>query len=127
MAHAAAEKQVLIEPAEYERMASVPQSEQLAKTPEPLCEKGKEQSNQFRSLDHEMGEGQGEQMMHPGMKKGHQRGAWRGKSGLHSKGRRVPKENLGLQQRYRFRNRKSTLEGDSKKNSVGIKAEDGVE
>ena len=45
MVHASAEKLVLSGPAENERMTSVPQSEQLARTPEPLCEKGKEQSN----------------------------------------------------------------------------------
>ena len=56
MAQASAEKLGHTGPAEKERVASVPQREQLARTPEPPLPKGKEPSVQ--SIDHEGGESQ---------------------------------------------------------------------
>ena len=56
MVQASAEKLVHTGPAEKERVASVPQRQQLASTPEPPLPKGKkEQSRQFRVPDHERG------------------------------------------------------------------------
>ena len=89
MAQASAEKLLQTGPAEKKRISVVPQNEQLARTPETLCQKEKELRNQFRSLDFEMGVDQNEQMQHLG-KKGRLKGE-------HSKRRRVPKENLGFQ------------------------------
>ena len=62
MAQASAEKLEHTGPAEKERVASVPQREQLASTPEPLLPKGKEPSVQSTRLwgGGEGGEGQGE-------------------------------------------------------------------
>ena len=47
MAQASAEKLEQTGPAEKERVASAPQSEQLARTPEPFLSKGKEPSVQI--------------------------------------------------------------------------------
>ena len=59
-------------PAEKERVASVPQREQLASTPEPLCQEEKEQSRQSRASDREEGESQGEREPHLSKKEGDQ-------------------------------------------------------
>ena len=56
MAQASAEKLEHTGPAEKERMASVPQREQLARTPEPPLTKEKEQSRLSRAPDREGGE-----------------------------------------------------------------------
>ena len=57
MAQASAEKLEHTEPAEKERVASVPQRKQLARTPElPLP---KEKSHQSKAADHEVVESQG--------------------------------------------------------------------
>ena len=53
-------------PAEKERVASVSQSEPLASTTEPLCQKEKEQSHLSRAPDREAGESQGEREPHLG-------------------------------------------------------------
>ena len=58
MAQASAEKLEHTGPAEKERVASVPQREQLARTPEPPCQKEKEQSRLSRVPVHEGGESQ---------------------------------------------------------------------
>ena len=60
MAQASAEKLEHTGPAEKESVASVPQREQLASTPEPLCQEEKEQSRESRASDREEGESQGE-------------------------------------------------------------------
>ena len=52
----ASEKLEYTGPAKKERVASVPQREQLARTPELPCEKRKEQSCLFRVPDHKRGE-----------------------------------------------------------------------
>ena len=78
-------------PAEKERVASVPQREQLASTPEPPFQKEKEQSRLSRAPDHEGGGSQGERELHFGEReKGIGVEAWRGKDGLHSEGKQVP-------------------------------------
>ena len=58
MAQASAEKLEQTGPAEKERVASVPQREQLARTPEPPLPKEKEQSRLSRVPDREGGESQ---------------------------------------------------------------------
>ena len=68
MAQASAEKLLQTGPAKKKRISVVPQNEQLARTTETLCQKGKELRNQFRSLDFEMGVDQNEQMQHLGKK-----------------------------------------------------------
>ena len=45
-------------------MASAPQLQQLARTPEAFCLKKKGQSHQFKPRDCEMGESQGRQELH---------------------------------------------------------------
>ena len=66
MAQASAEKLEQIGPTKKERMASVPQTEQLASMPESPCHKEKEQSLLSRVPDHEEGESQGEREPHLG-------------------------------------------------------------
>ena len=61
MVQASAEKLKHTGPAEKERVALVPQSEQLASMPELLLPKEEEQGHLFRSPDIEMGESRGEQ------------------------------------------------------------------
>ena len=56
MAQASAEKLEYLKPAEKESVASVPQSEQLASTPEPSLPNDKKQSHLFRSSDRVVGE-----------------------------------------------------------------------
>ena len=59
MAQASAEKLEHTGPVEKERVASVPQREQLARTPEPPWLKGKGTEPSVQSTDHEGGENQG--------------------------------------------------------------------
>ena len=63
MAQASAEKLEHTGPAEKERVASVPQSEQLANTPEPPLPKKK---NRAVCPDHKVGESQGGRQSHLG-------------------------------------------------------------
>ena len=60
MAQTLAEKLKHTGPAEKEKVASAPQSEQLARTPEPLLPKRKGTEPSSRSQDGEVGESQGE-------------------------------------------------------------------
>ena len=90
MAQASAEKLEHTGPAEKERVASVPQREQLANTPEPPLIKGKrEQSRLSKVPDHEgervkMGESRT-----LARERGIRARAWSGKSGLHGEGRQI--------------------------------------
>ena len=59
MAQASAEKLEQTGPAEKERVASVPQREQLQERRSRPCQKEKEQSRQSRAPHHEGGESQG--------------------------------------------------------------------
>ena len=72
MAQASAEKLEHTGPAKKEKVASVPQREQLASTPELPLPKGKKQSRQSRVPDHEGGESQGGREPHLGEKEGDQ-------------------------------------------------------
>ena len=86
MAQASAAELEHTRPAEKERVVSVPQSEQLARTPEPPSPKNKKHSHLSRSPDSEMGESQGER------EKGGIGARGNGpKGGLHSEGRLVPR------------------------------------
>ena len=58
-------------PAEKERVASVPQREQLASMLEPPCQKEKEQSCQFKAPDHMVGKSPSEQELHLGERGGY--------------------------------------------------------
>ena len=92
MVQASAEKLEHTGPAETERVASVPQREQLASTPKPPLPKEKEQSHPFKAPNRMVGENQGEREAHLGEREREIRErVWRGKSGLHSEGRQVPK------------------------------------
>ena len=71
MAQASAEKLKHTGPAEKERVASVPQREQLARTPEPPLPKGKG-TEQSKAPDHEGGESQGGREPHLGEREGDQ-------------------------------------------------------
>ena len=73
MGQALAEELEHNESAEKERVASVPQREQLASTPDPPCQKEKEQSRLFKASNREVGESQGERVPHLGEKEGSKR------------------------------------------------------
>ena len=73
MAQASAEKLEHAWLAEKKRMASVPQSEQLARTPEPLLPKGKEQSHLSLSPDRQKKDSESEREPHLGEKGGPKR------------------------------------------------------
>ena len=64
MAQAPVEKRGHTGPAEKERVASVPQREQLASTPEPLLPKRKGTELFFQSTRSRRGESQDEQELH---------------------------------------------------------------
>ena len=70
MVQASAEKLEHSEPSEKESVASVPQSKQLARTPEPPLPKEKEQNHLSRTPDREVKESQSEREPHLGKKKG---------------------------------------------------------
>ena len=94
MVQASAEKLEHAGPAEKERVASVPQREQLASMPEPFLPKEKEQSRPSRAPDCKGRESQGKQELHLGERErggGIRARSWRGKDGLHSEGRQIPR------------------------------------
>ena len=82
MVQASAEKLEHTGPAEKERVASVPQREQLQERRSRPCQKEKEQSRLSRVQDHG-GKNHGEQEPHLGEKEGIRARAWSGKGGLH--------------------------------------------
>ena len=91
MAQASAEKLEHTVPAEKERVASVPQTEQLARTPEPPLPKGKEQSRLSISPDHggervKMGESRT-----LARERGIRARACSGKGGLHCERGQIPR------------------------------------
>ena len=91
MAQASAEKLEHTGPAEKKRVASVPQREQLARTPEPPLPKEREQSRLSRVTDHEGGESQGEREPHLGEKEGDQSESMERRKGRAGK-KSLPKE-----------------------------------
>ena len=72
MVQASAEKLEHTGPAETERVASVPQREQLARTPEPPLTKGKGTEPSVQSTTSWGGESQGEPKPHLGEREGDQ-------------------------------------------------------
>ena len=72
-------------------MASVPLSEQLARTPRHLCQKEKEQIRWSIAPDRTVGESQGEGGPHLGDRGEIRAVAWRRKGELQSEGRQVPR------------------------------------
>ena len=70
MAQASAEKLEHIGPAEKERVASVPQREQMARTPELPLPRGKETEPSVQSTRSRLGENQGWRELHIGEKEG---------------------------------------------------------
>ena len=77
MAQASAEKLEQTGPAEKERVASVPQIEQLARTLEPPLQKEKEPSCLSKAPNHEGGESQGGQEPHLGERESME---WKGRT-----------------------------------------------
>ena len=75
MAQASVEKLEHTEPAEKERVASVPQREQLASTPELSLPKRKGTEPSVRAPDYVVGESKGDQEPHLGERKGNQSGS----------------------------------------------------
>ena len=75
MAQASAEKLVHTGPAENKRVASVPQKEQLARTPEPLFAKGTGTEPSVQSIRSLGGESQGGREPHLGEREGDQSGS----------------------------------------------------
>ena len=88
---ASAEKLEHTGPAEKERVASVPQREQVARTPEPPLPKEKEQSRLSKAPDHEGERVKVDESRTLARERGIRARAWRGKGGLHSKGRETPR------------------------------------
>ena len=81
----------ILGPDEKERVASVPQREQLASMLQLHLPKRKGTEPLSRSPDCEVGESQGEQELHPGEReRGIRVGTWKGEGGLHNEGRQVP-------------------------------------
>ena len=66
MAQVSAEKLEHTGPAEKERVASVPQNEQLASTPGPPLPNGKATEPSVKAQDRKVGESQGEREPHLG-------------------------------------------------------------
>ena len=119
MAQASAEKLKHTGPAEKERVASVPQREQLASTPEPPCQKKKEQSRQFRVPNHEVGESQGGREPHLG-ERGVRAGAWGGKDGLHGeRGQIARRRGRASKKSLLRRNRRKHERVSGRKSSLG--------
>ena len=85
MAQSSAEKLKHTGPAEKETVASVPQREQLARTPEPLVPKRKGTDAQPRVPDHEVKKSKG------GREREIRARAWSGKGGPHREGRQIPR------------------------------------
>ena len=87
MAQASAEKFEHIGPAEKEKVASVPQGEQLASTPEPPLPKGKGTEPFVQKYQIVRGERVKVcENSNLARKRGIRTRAWREKSGLHSEG-----------------------------------------
>ena len=78
-------------PAEKERVASVPQREQFGKYAKATCAKMKRNSCLSRAPDHWMGESQGVPEQRLSKREGIRAGVWRGKGGLHSDRKQVPR------------------------------------
>ena len=92
MAQALAEELEHTGPAEKERVALAPQREQLASKPEPPCQEEQEQSRLSKAPDRDEGESQGGREPHLGERERNFRArAWRGKSGVLSEGRQIPR------------------------------------
>ena len=93
-------------------MASVPQSEQLARTPEQSFPKGKGTESFSRSPDREVEDSEGELEPRLGEReKGIGAGAWGGKGGLHGEerqvsGRRVRESKKNLPRRSRRKHKR---------------------
>ena len=91
MVQASAEKLEHTGPAEKETVASVPQREQLARTPEPPLPKGKRAKPSVQST-RSWGERVKVSESHTLARvRGIRAGAWSGKAGLHHEGRQIPK------------------------------------
>ena len=82
MAQVSAKNLERTKPAKKERVASMPQREQLTTTPESPLPKGKKWSHLFRSPDRE--ESQDERESHLGKREGIKAGAWKRKKEPHS-------------------------------------------
>ena len=91
MAQASAEKLEHTGPAEKERVASVPQREQLARTSESPLPKGKGTEPFVQSTRSLGGGGGGEESHLDERERGIRARAWRGKGGLHSKRGQLPR------------------------------------
>ena len=93
MAQASAEKLEHTGPAEKERVASVPQREQLARTPEPPLSKRKGIEPSVQSTTSRGGRESRLARAAPWRERGGIRaGAWSGKGGLHGEGRQIPRK-----------------------------------
>ena len=86
MAQASAEKLEHTGPAEKERVASVPQREQLARTPEPPLPKGKGTELSVQST-----RSSGGRKSRWARERGIRAKAWSGKGGLHRERRQIPR------------------------------------
>ena len=91
MAQALVEKLEHTGPAEKERVASVPQREHLARTPEPPLPKGKGKEPSVQSTRSLGGETQGGRGPHLGERGGIRARVWRGKGGFHAERRQIPR------------------------------------
>ena len=125
MVQASAEKLEQTGPAKKERVASVPQREQLSRTPEPLLPKRKR--NRAVCPEYQI-------MREERVKMGESRtlarerktraGAWRGKGGLHGEGRQIPRKKGSASKKSLLRRSRRKHERVSgRKSSPGRSAE----
>ena len=112
MAQALAEKLEHTGPAEKERVASLPQRKQLARTPKPLLLRGKETEPSVKVPDREVRERvKASESRSLAREKGIRAGAWRGKSELHSEGRQVSRRRGRASKKSIPRRRRKNMRG----------------
>ena len=126
MAQALAEKREHTGPAEKERVTSVPQYEQLASTPEPPLPKRKGTEPSVQSTRSRGGGGERVKVSESrtlAKERGIIAGARRGKDGLHSEGRQVPRRRKKASKKILSRgSRRKQHRIGRRKSSVGASA-----
>ena len=124
MAQASVEELEHTGPAEMERVALVPQTEQLARTPEPLLPKGKGTEPSVQSTRSWGGESQDGREPHLGEREGIRARAWSGKGGLHREQGQVPRRTGRTNKKSLLRtSRKKHERVSGRKSSPGRSAE----
>ena len=122
MEQVSAEKLEHTGPTEIERVASVPQKEQLARTPEPPLPKGTKQSVQITRS--RWGRESRWARAAPWRERGIRARAWSGKSGLPREGRQIPRrKELASKKSLPRRSKRKHERVSGRKSSPGRSAE----